>query len=389
MIGDTPRVAVIGAGLGGLAAASALRRIGLDPQIYEQTSRFSRVGAGINVSPNAVTALRGLGLEERLLSLAHQPPSWINRRWDTGDEILEIPLGADAEGKYGARFLQMHRADLHGALADVVPADSVHLGKRLVGLEATPLQVALDFADGTRAEADLVVAADGVHSRVREILVGDQPLDFTGRIAFRGVIPASDLRGLDIAPFTKWWGTDRHIVCYYISPARDVYYVTSVPQDNWRLESWSARGDVAELRELFSGFHPEVRAVLDRAGETFKWALYDRKPLERWHDGPVTLLGDACHPMTPYLAQGAAMAIEDAVVLARCLESADADPDAALRRFQDARWQRTSQVQAESRTNRFGFEHGDPVWLYQYDAWEIPLPPSGRTPLTHADEGGR
>lgn len=381
-------VAIIGAGLGGLAAAAALRRFGYRPVVYEQATAFARVGAGINVSPNATKVLRGLGVEDALLETCHTPEAWVNRRFNTGDLISQIPLGQRAESTYGAKFLQMHRADLHGALTSVVPGTEVHLGKRLTDLTELDDSVRLCFEDGTEVDADMVVGADGIHSRVRQSLFGDQPLRFTGRVAFRGVIEAAAMRDVQMAPFTKWWGPDRHIVIYHITTAGDTYYVTSVPDDDWRLESWSARGSVVELQNWFADFHPEVRRVLGQCVETHKWALYDRQPLADWYKGRVVLLGDASHPMTPYLAQGAAMAIEDAVVLARTLAEHD-DFSTAFDVYQQSRWKRTSEVQSQSGANVFGLTESDPSWLYGYDAWHVPLTASTKASVPRAARTGR
>jgi salicylate hydroxylase/6-hydroxynicotinate 3-monooxygenase len=371
------KVAIIGAGLGGLAAAIALRRFGFEPVIFEQARAFGRVGAGINVSPNATKVLRGLGVEADLLVSSHQPDVWLNREASSGDHISTIPLGEVAEERYGAKFLQMHRAELHEALAGAVPRDTIHLGKRLVDLTERDSDVVLTFEDGTVETVSLVVGADGIHSRVRQTLFGDQPLRFTGRVAYRSVIDGTAMAGVEMRPFTKWWGNDRHIVIYYVNANRDTYFVTSVPDADWRLESWSARGDVDELRSWFTSFHPEVREVLGRCTDTHKWALYDREPLDSWHSRRVVLLGDATHPMTPYLAQGAAMAIEDGVVLARALaEGGDREPESAFRVFQANRWERTSAVQSSSGANRFGLSDSDPGWLYSYDAWQVPLSPA-------------
>ena len=368
-------IAIIGAGMGGLAAAATLRRAGFAVQVYEQASRFARVGAGIQMMPNSMKVLRGIGVEERLRRTAFAPDSHLNRVWNTGEVTNELPM---PESLYGAPYLCMHRATLHDALAAAVPAEVVHLGKKLVGLEPGSGGVEAAFADGTRVRADAVVGADGVHSTVRELLLGPEKLDWKGRVAYRAVFPAA-LVGRDLGRSrTKWWGTDRHIVIYYTTPARDeVYFVTSVPEEAaWMTrESWSAKGDVRELRAAYAGFHPDVRAVLDGCPDCHKWAILERPPLPRWSEGRIVLLGDACHPMTPYMAQGAATSIEDAAVLARCLEAVDgADIESAFRRYEAHRKPRTSRIQAISSANTW-MKRGetDTAWLYGYDAWTAPL----------------
>lgn len=368
-------VAIVGAGMGGLATAAALRRVGIDVMVYEQASRFARIGAGIQIGCNAMKVLRALGLETRMREHSFYPRSWNNRDWKSGAIKFDMIFGESAEEKFGAPYLLAHRGDLHAALASVVPTGLVKLGHKLVGLDETNDGVRLSFADGSSAVADAVVGADGVHSVVRDILFDTAPANFTGRIAYRTTYPAELLSGQKIDDCTKWWGEDRHIVTYYVKPDRsEVYLVTSQPEPDFRIESWSAKGDVRDLRASFEGFHPQVGQVLAACPDVHKWAIMDREALDRWTDGKVTLLGDACHPMTPYMAQGAAMAIEDAAVLSRCLDDVDRDGVAdAFRRFEATRKARTSRVQETSRANIWLKERTDASWVYGYDAWSVPL----------------
>ena len=369
-------IAIVGAGMGGLTLAALLRRIGVDAKVYEQAPRFARLGAGIQMSPNAMKVLRGLGLEDRVRSVAFQPRSWMNREWDTGAMKYELPLRAAAEQHYAAPYLLMHRADLHAALASIVPEETLELGKRLVDAQASHLGVTMTFEDGTRADAAALVGADGVHSRVRELLLGPERPKFTGRVAYRTVFPASLIQGGAISECTKWWGPDRHIVIYYVTAARDeVYFVTSLPEPDWTRESWSATGSVDELRVAFSGFHDEVRRVLAACPQVHKWAIVVRDPLPAWSGRRMVMLGDACHPMTPYMAQGAAMAMEDAIVLARCIKDDQTDLNRAFARFEATRKERTSQVQQTSNMNTWMRQATDPGWVYGYDAWSAMLDP--------------
>jgi 6-hydroxynicotinate 3-monooxygenase len=368
--------AVIGAGLGGLAAAAALRRVGTDVTVYEQARRFARVGAGIQVGCNAMQVLRELGLEQRLRRDAFYPRSWNNRDWRTGEVRHDQIFGAGAEEKYGAPYLLAHRGDLHAALASAVPGRHIRLGRKVTGLDEAGGSVVLRFADGTTAVHDAVVAADGVHSLVRDLLFGEDAARFTGRIAYRTTFPASLLGGYEIGDCTKWWGEDRHIVIYYVRPDRsEVYFVTSQPEPGFAVESWSAKGDTRTLRAAFGGFHPQVQHVLAACPDVHKWALADRDPLERWHDRNVTLLGDACHPMTPYMAQGAAMALEDAAVLSRLMAETDnrAGIADAFRRLEATRKARTSKVQLTSRTNTWLRDRTEVDWVYGYNPWTTPL----------------
>ena len=368
-------VAIVGAGMGGLATAAALRRVGIDVTVYEQAAQFARLGAGIQIGCNAMKVLRGLGLESRLRGQSFYPRSWNNRDWRTGEVKFDMIFGETAEQKFGAPYLLAHRGDLHAALASAVPDECIKLNHRLVGLDEAADGVRLSFANGADAVADAVVGADGVHSVVRDLLFGVSPVNFTGRIAYRTTFPATLLGGARIDDCTKWWGEDRHIVIYYVKPDRsEIYFVTSQPEPDFRIESWSAKGDVRELRSAFEGFDRQVETVLTACPDVHKWAIVDRDSLEHWADRNVTLLGDACHPMTPYMAQGAAMAIEDAAVLSRCLEGVGRDEVAnAFRRFEASRKDRTVRVQQTSRANTWLRERTDTDWVYAYDAWTVPL----------------
>ena len=369
------RVAIVGAGMGGLATAAALRRVGIEVAVYEQAAQFARLGAGIQVGCNAMKVLRELGLERKMRQQSFYPRSWNNRDWRTGHVKFDMIFGETAERKFGAPYLLAHRGDLHAALASAVPDECVKLSHRLVGLDQAGDGIRLSFANGATAGADAVVGADGVHSVVRDILFGATPVKYTGRIAYRTTYPAALLGGEMIDDCTKWWGEDRHIVIYYVKPDRsEIYLVTSQPEPEFRIESWSAKGDVKELRAAFAGFSHEVERVLAACPDVHKWAILDRDSLPRWADGNVTLLGDACHPMTPYMAQGAAMAIEDAAVLSRCLDSVDASGVAdAFRRFEATRKERTTRVQETSRANTWLKQKTDTDWVYSYDAWAVPL----------------
>jgi salicylate hydroxylase/6-hydroxynicotinate 3-monooxygenase len=368
-------IAIVGAGMGGLTAAAALQRLGVRVEVFEQATRFARIGAGIQMLPNSMKVLRGIGVDEKLRAFAFQPKSHLNRVWDSGEVIIDLPM---PESRYGAPYLCMHRGDLHEALLSVVDGGSIHLSKRLVGLEQRAGRLTLAFEDGTRHEADAVVGADGLHSVVRGLILGPERPRFSGRVAYRGVFPSALIQGPGISDSrTKWWGPDRHIVIYYTKASRDeVYFVTSVPEPaEWLTpESWSAKGDVSELRAAFEGFHPEVREVLAACPDCHKWAILERDPLPRWSDGRVVLLGDACHPMTPYMAQGAATAMEDAAVLARCIEAGD-DIESAFELYEAHRKPRTSRIQAISSANTWMRTPSpeDPEWLYGYDAWTAPL----------------
>lgn len=374
--------------MGGLTAAATLRRIGLDVTIYEQTPKFARVGAGIQMAANPMKVLRVLGLEDRLRATAFQHRMRRSVDHDTGKLRYDFDMSS-TERLYGAPHLLMHRADLHSALLSLLPPDIVLLNKKLTGLEQDKSGVTLHFTDGSSARADAVIGADGVHSVVREVLFGPERPFYTGRIAYRATFPSALLGDLNLGDgSTKWWGPDRHIVIYYITRNRDeAYFTTSVPAAQPDLESWSLKGDLSELRAAFANFHPHVRQVLAACPETNKWPIFDREPQPRWGKGLVTLLGDACHPMTPYMAQGAATSMEDAAVLSRCLEQVETSGVVgAFQQYEETRRPRTSRIQTISHRNIRDWmrldkeapeselrEAAEPDWVFGYDAWTEPL----------------
>jgi salicylate hydroxylase len=391
-----PTVGIIGAGIGGLAAAVTLRQAGLRVRVFERATRFTRVGAGLQMAPNVTKALRPLGLLDPLTRLACQPAAWRSYDASSGRLQLELKLGDQMAERYGAPYLHVHRADLHDLLA--AAAGQAQMGMRAVGIDAETDRVRVTFEDGAQARFDAVIGADGVHSTVREIVAGPDKPRFSGMIAYRGLIPASDLSGLRIEPVSaKWWGDDRHLVHYFVSAGRELNFVAPVPSSGWDEESWTSPGRVADLLADFGAFPPQVREMIARTSTLMRSALYDREPLPRWTYGRVSMLGDACHPMLPFMAQGAGAAIEDAVVLSRCLRDADADavPE-ALTRYEEARLPRTSVMQAGSRGNEFlrgrTGQAGRPApsadEIYDYDPWHQSLN-GGRTIQAATTRAGR
>ena len=385
------RVGIVGGGIGGLSAALSLRAVGIDAHVYERAAALGEVGAGVQVSPNASRVLHGLGLAGALDRTGVRPAALHQRRWDDGRTLLRTPLAESLEATFGFPHYQMHRADLLAALAGGIPADRIHLWHRLTGLDEHAGGVRARFANGASADVDVLVGADGIHSTVREILFGAEKPRFTGCVAYRGLLPADRLRHLSLEVTVQiWMGPGRHFVHYFVSGRRLVNFVAVVEQDTWTRESWTDRGEVADALAAFDGWHPQVRGILEGVDETFVWALFDRAPLARWSAGRVTLLGDACHPMLPFMAQGAAQAIEDGATLAACLSAAGPDTAEALRRYQRLRLPRATRVQALSGDNKTRYHLPDGpaqrerdellttgtqdwsfnsvAWLYQHDA---------------------
>ena len=368
-------IAIVGGGIGGLTAAASLTRLGFNAQVYEQAEQFAPIGAGIQLTANAMRALGGLGLAEPLRSEAFAPAAFHSREWDTANVTNVLIMGEPLERRYGAPDLMIHRGRLHSALATLVPGDCVHFGKRLVAIEQRESSAMLSFADGSRVEPALVIGADGVHSVVREALFGAEKPHFTGRVAYRTVYPTARINGLAIDERAKWWGPDRHVVHYFTTRSKDeIYFIAVTPEPDFQVESWSMRGDQNMLLAAFAGFHPTVRAILSAASAVRKWALVERDPLPSWWKNGIVLLGDACHPMTPYMAQGAASAIEDAVVLGRCLDHIGRDDiSKALALYTASRKLRTDRMQLTNRENTWLREKTDTDWVYEYDAWHTQL----------------
>jgi salicylate hydroxylase len=370
-------IAIVGAGICGLAVTIALARMGRKAEVYEQAAQFRRIGAAINLGPNAVKVLDGLGLATVLRKRGHISAWRSSRVYDTGVETSRNDF-ADAGARYGAPQLCTHRADLLTALETAVPADSVHLGRRVVGIEPGREQVTLVFADGSRREAAALIGADGIHSVVRAHLFGDEQPTYAGMTAYRGIVPKSVLPDLDFSGLTKWWGPTLKsmLVTFSINRGEEVFIFSTKEEPEGARESWSAEAEVAELRAAFADYHPEARRTLAAIDRPLKTALYVREALPRWGEGRITLLGDACHPMLPFMAQGAAMGLEGVAVLARCLAEAGEDIAAAFARYERTRIARASEIQLQSNRNDWLRFTNDPDPVYGFDAWTTPLAPA-------------
>ncbi|MBS0223319.1 MAG: FAD-dependent monooxygenase [Proteobacteria bacterium] len=354
------RIAIVGGGIGGLSAALQLLKAGLDVHVYEQAPRITEIGAGIQISPNASRLLHRLGLKPAMDAVGVRPLAVHQRRWDDGRTLQRAQVGAEVEATFGAPYYHFHRADLATLLADALPPERLHVGHKLVDLEQKSGRVTAHFENGGTTEADLLVGADGIHSRVRSLVFGLEKPRFTGCVAWRGLVPAERIRHLDIEIAShNWMGPDGHVVHYWVAGGRMMNVVCVVEHGDWTQESWTDKGEVADVLARYEGWHPTVRGLIGAFPETFVWALHDRAELPHWSDGRVTLLGDACHPMLPMMAQGAAQSIEDGAALASLLTAMPGDIEGALARYEAVRKPRATRLQQASAANRTRFHLPD------------------------------
>jgi salicylate hydroxylase len=369
---DQTRVLIAGAGLGGLTAALALLKMGCDVEVYEQAAGLKEVGAGLQLSANGTRALYALGLGEELKERSCEAESKEIRLWSTGETWKLFDLGAVSVERYGFPYLTIYRPDLLALLADAVrreKPDAIHLGAKCTGFVQDRDCVTLKLETGA-AKGDALIGADGVHSRIRQGLFGPDKPRFSGIIAWRGIVPVEKLpRHMARMVGTNWVGPGGHVIHYPLRSGKLVNFVGALERTDWQLESWSARGTRAELSADFGGWHEDVHALIRSIPEPYKWALMVRPPMERWTDGRVTLLGDACHSMVPFLAQGAVMAIEDGCILARCFKKYGSSVNVALTRYEAARRERTRRAVEGSAGNIERFHNralADPAKAHEY-----------------------
>lgn len=376
---DRFEIAICGGGVGGLTAALALIKTGHKVTVFERAEKFLRIGADVNLTPNAVKALDGLGIGDALRQTAARPTYRISRTWDTGEETSRLPMSKAAEEKYGAPQLTIHRGDLLQAMEQAIDARCIRLGHHAVAVDVDGERPVVAFADGNTESFDLVIGADGIHSAVRTSLFGTDAPEFTGLVSYRSVITSKDVDVPNLDCFTKWWGptSDMQIVTFPLLRGEELFIFATTSQPEWTDESWTMPGDVEELRAIYADFHPEVQEILAACASVTKSALYVREPFMHWSRGGATILGDAAHPMVPFMAQGACMAIEDAIVLARSIEGASlAEIPLRLKAYEKLRKPRTSQIQEGSRANTWLKGHGNADWVYGYDAWGLAIPAS-------------
>jgi salicylate hydroxylase len=385
---------VVGGGIGGLALACLLAAQRVDVTVYEQADEIRPVGAGILLTPNGVKLLRritgGKPLDRSAVPLE---VGWEFRRWQDSRVLFSQELGDECVRRYGEHTYGVHRADLLSLLLDHLPEGCLTLGAKVVRASTADDVATVRFVDGSSDTADLVVGADGIHSVVQPSVVDAPGARFSGFCVYRCLIPTDRAPEFARRPTqTLWLGPDRHVVHYPISGGELINMVAVTPAGEWRTESWSAAGNLADLASEFSGWEQQLGALIEPATIMVRSALFDRDPLPRWTRGRLALLGDAAHPMLPFFAQGSAQALEDSVVLARCLTEYDVDVTEALAQYQTVRLARASRVQNHSR-ERADSNHlpdgpaqrardaelaaGNPLdingWLYSYDANKVPL----------------
>ncbi|HEY6025521.1 MAG TPA: FAD-dependent monooxygenase [Pseudolabrys sp.] len=389
------KILIAGAGLGGLAAASFLIQDGHQVEVYEQAPRLEEIGAGIQISANAMHALRHLGLEPAIRKVGVHPGAYVFRLHDTGEEIQRFALSAEHERLHGAPYTQMHRADFHAILADKLRSldpNAIRLGKRVVGFTEDADGVTLQLADGTDARGDVLIGADGLKSAVRRKIAGEVPANYTGDAAWRITVPVERLPQPFLEPvMSVFMGPGGHAVCYYVRSGTIMNFVGLHETDDILEESWTVKLPWERLKADFKGWHPAIQAIIDAADkdQCYRWSLHNRLPIDNWSTARATLLGDSAHATLPYLAQGAVMAIEDGAVLMRALRQ-ESDIAAALQLYQRNRIDRTARIVLQSSENRRRFHLGSEAairaefakanegadrnkWLYSYNPMTVPL----------------
>lgn len=394
-----PHVLIAGAGIGGLAAALALLRRGFTVEIYEQAAELAEVGAGVQIAANGSRVLIDLGLKAAMERVVCEAALKEVRIWNTGQTWKLFDLGKDSIERFGAPYWFVHRGDMHRALLDGVLAlapSSIHTGRRVTGYDDDGTKVTLKLDGGARVQGDALIGADGVHSVLRQQMFAATRSEFLGIISWRGLAPMSKVPPELRRPVgTNWVGPGGHVIMYPLRRGEILNFVGFGEREDWKVESWTEKGSKEECAADFKNWHPLVHEIIANVDQPFKWALVGREPMPHWTKGRVTLLGDACHPTLPFLAQGANMALEDGLVLARCLE-AYADVTTALKRYESVRIERTTKIVNGSAETGRRFHNptlADPAaaiafvdrewqpdkvrlrydWLFEYDARTVAL----------------
>ncbi len=393
------RIAIAGAGIAGLTTALALLQQGFKVDVYEQASQLGEVGAGLQIAPNGTRVLQSLDLEKALLPVVCQAKGKEIRMWNTGQRWKLFDLGDDCLSRFGAPYWMVHRGDLHKILLAAFNTRSdkpVRLNARVVSAQSTASGASFELQDGSHHHAFGLIAADGVHSVLREKLLGEDKAQFTGLLAWRGLVPIHSISShLRAQVGTNWVGPGAHVITYPVRGGQLMNVVGIIEKDGWRGESWTEQGTHEELLQDFGHWHEDVGELMRKIEQPFKWALLGRSPQKGWAQGSICLVGDSAHPTLPFLAQGANMAIEDAAVMARCLSLQDTASD-AFTQFESLRWQRTADIVNRSSDNAKRFHNPqlsdsnkavdyvsaewEPEkvrkrydWLFEYDALKLTL----------------
>ncbi|NCX05123.1 MAG: FAD-dependent oxidoreductase [Actinobacteria bacterium] len=390
------KIAIVGGGIGGLTTALALSQNSHDITVFERSAGIREIGAGVQISPNAGRLLHSLGLGAAYSEISVNPHRVVLRRWEDDSIIRATDLDESFISQHQVPLANVARNELVEILGNAVAARvnvTLKFSTHVVKVEPSDSSSEVILADGSSQSFDIVIGADGIHSVVRPCVGGVDKPRFSGSAAYRALVPRSAVEDLPI-DVTNRMGPDRHVVSYFIGRNRSHLNLVCIsPEDSWETESWTEQGTMEDLYSRFEGWSPDFLSLLGRIEEPiFRWALYDREPLDQWGIGTTTLLGDACHPMLPFMAQGSCQAIEDAIVLARCLSDANtSDAASALRRYETARQGRTAQVQTSSLMNRDLFHMVDGKeqrdrdmifsitppgmsildWVYEYDALTV------------------
>ena len=386
---------IAGGGIGGMATAIALLQQGIDCEVYEQAGEMREIGAGIQISANAMHVMRHIGVGEQIDQIGVRPEAYVFRLHDTGEVIQRFSLSAEHERMHGAPYTQLHRADLHELLAAKArefDPNIVRLNKRATKFTQDDKGVTLHFADGTSATGDVLIGADGLKSVVRAQIVGNVPATYTGDVAYRIVVPTERLPpDFMERVMSVFMGPRGHVVAYYLRTGKLLNFVGLIEIDEISEESWTVKVDWDVIKKHFAGWHPIIQGILDACDkdQCYQWSLHNRPPIRNWTQGRVTLLGDSAHPTLPYLAQGAAMAAEDGIILTRALEMRDTIPE-ALDLYQRNRIDRTAKIVLQSSENRKLFHLGSVAairaafakrnegddrnkWLYSYNPLTVEL----------------